>query len=255
MDLGARDKIVLVTGAGRGVGRAIALRFATHGATVAVNALHLTSAQRVAEEIREQSGKAIAVAADVSDETQVRHMVDAVVRELGGVHILVNNAGVLLEIAPIVDQSLDAWDRTMSVNIRGAYVCCREVGKWMVAQKMGNVVNITSINGIRGMPMRTAYCCSKAAMVSLTQGLAVEWAPYGINVNCVAPGPTSTELTKTLIEDGRADPGSLLARTPLGKYATPDDVANAVLFLASDLAQHITGAVVPVDGGWMASGY
>ncbi|MBA7575751.1 3-oxoacyl-[acyl-carrier-protein] reductase FabG [subsurface metagenome] len=251
-------KVALVTGAGRGIGRAIALAFARQGAEVAVNAAHFSSAEATAEAINElpDIGRgAIAIEADVSEADQVNEMVNRVIDQLGGIHILVNNAGVNLEITPTVEQSLQNWDRVMSVNVRGVYLCCQQVGKWMIAHRMGKIINIASIFGMAGFPMRTAYSPSKAAVISMTQCLAVEWGKYNINVNCIAPGPVMTDIFKNYIKQGKVNLEAFQRRMPLGRVATPEDIADAAVFLASDKAKQITGVTLPVDGGWIAYGY
>lgn len=248
-------KVGLVTGAGRGIGRAIAFALAAEGADIGVNDADLSSAEATAKAVKKLGQRAIAIEADVSEADQVEEMVNRVIDELGGIHILVNNAGVFLEVVPTVEQSLEKWDRTMSVNVRGTYLCCRQVGKWMIAHSMGKIINIASIAGMRGVPMRTAYAPSKAAVINMTQDLAVEWAKYNINVNCIAPGPIVTDLIKNFIKKGILDLETLQRRTPLGRLATPDDIANAVVFLASDQANCITGVILPVDSGLAASAY
>ena len=248
-------KVALVTGAGRGIGRAIALALAKEGADVAVNAAHLSSAEKTAEVIREIGRRTIAIEADVSKEDQVQEMIDRVINELGGVHILVNNAGVNPEIVPTLEQSLEKWDRIISVNLRGTYLCCHYAGEWMIAHKTGKIVNMSSMMGDKGIPMRTAYSPTKAGIVNMTQCLAVEWAKYNINVNCIAPGFIMTDLAKGLIKEGRIDVEAYTRRTPLGRLPTPEDVAKAVIFLVSDEARNITGVNLPIDGGWTAYGF
>ncbi len=249
-------KIALVTGAGRGIGRAIALALAAEGADVAVDAAHLSSAEGTAEAIKKTGRKAIAIEADVSEEDQVDRMVDRVINELGGIHILVNNAGIF-QVAPVVEQTLQMWDCIMSINLRGTYLCCRKVGKWMIAHRMGKIINIASVTGMRGVPMRSAYASSKAAVINMTQDLAVEWGKYNINVNCIAPGGVLTDLIKDSIKKGVINVKESERRAPLGRMATPEDIANAAVFLTSDEASFITGVILPIDGGWSAavSGY
>ncbi len=249
-------KVALVTGAGRGIGRAIALALAREGANIGVNAAHLSSAEGTAKAVRELGRRAIAIEADVSEADQVDKMVNRVINELGGIHILVNNVGGSIEeLVPTVEQSLEKWDRTMSTNIRDTYLCCRQVGKWMIAHRMGKIINIASIAGMGGWPTFTAYSPAKAAVINMTQDLAVEWGKYNINVNCIAPGFVMTDLIKKFIKEGHYDSEALQKRTPLGRLATPEDIGNAAVFLVSDEAKQITGVTLPVDGGWTAYGY
>jgi NAD(P)-dependent dehydrogenase (short-subunit alcohol dehydrogenase family) len=249
------NKNVLVTGSGRGIGRAIALAFAREGASVAVNSLHGETAEPTAEDVRRLGRKAVAIVADVSVEDQVNAMVDRTVQELGGLDILVNNAGVSQPIMPTVEQSTEDWDRVIDVNLRGTYLCVRAAGRWMVKKGSGKVVNIASAAGLTGQPMRTAYAPSKAAVINLTRDLAVEWAASNINVNSVAPGYVLTDLVAGLLASGRIDEKAIVRRTPLGRLSTVEDIAHTVLFLASDEARNITGVNIPVDAGWTANGW
>jgi 3-oxoacyl-[acyl-carrier protein] reductase len=246
---------VLVTGGGRGIGRAISIGFAREGALVAVNAAHLASAEETAALIRETGGRAIAIEADVTDEEQVTGMVDRVVREFGCVDVLVNNAGTSHPIIPTLEQKTADFDRVIATNLRGAYICCKAVGKFMVQRRSGNIVNVASISGLSGQPMRTGYAPSKAAMINMTMALAVEWGRDNINVNAVAPGHVLTDMVRGSISKGILDEQRLVNRTSLGRLSTPEDIANAVLFLASEDAKAITGVSLTVDCGWMANGF
>ena len=250
-----RDKSVLVTGAGRGLGRAIALGFAREGASVAIDAAHLSTAEEAAALAREFGGNVLAIEANVADETEVNAMIDRVIKEFGGLDVLVNNAGVSQPIMPTLEQSVEDWDRVMATNLRSAYLCSKAAGKWMVEHRSGKIVNIASITGLTGHPMRTAYAPSKAAMLNLTKALAVEWAPYNINVNAVAPGYVLTDLVKSFISQGKFNEDAILKRTPLGRMSTPEDIAEAAMFLASEAAKNITGIHIPVDAGWSVNGW
>ncbi len=250
-----KDKTVLVTGGGRGIGRAIAVGFAREGASVAINAAHLSSAEEAARIAREFGGHVIAIEADVSDEAQVNAMVDRVVAEFGSLDIQVNNAGVSQPLVPLVEQDTADFDRTIAINLRGTYLCCKAAARGMIERRSGNIVNIASITAHTGPPMRTAYAPSKAAVVNLTMTLAVELAKYNINVNSISPGYVLTDLVKNFVSQGKVNEEAVLRRTPLGRMSTTDDIANATLFLASDDARNITGTDLLVDGGWTANGY
>ena len=250
-----KDRVVLVTGGGRGIGQAIALGFAREGASVVVNAAHQATADETATLIRKAGGKAIAIEANVADEAQVNAMIDRVVHELGGLDVLVNNAGVSQPIVPTLEQDTADWDRVMATNLRSAYLCSKAAGKYMVPRHSGKIVNIASITGLTGQPMRTAYAPSKAAMLNLTKAMAVEWGPYNINVNAVAPGYVLTDLVRTFISQGKVNEEAMLKRTPLGRFSAPEDIAEAVMFLASDAARNITGIHIPVDAGWSVNGW
>ena len=248
-------KVVLVTGGGRGIGQAIALGFAREGASVAVNAAHLSTADETVAQIRKAGGKAIAIEADVSDESQVNAMVDRVVSEFGAIDILVNNAGVGQPLVPLVEQDTADFDRTIAINLRGTYLCCKAAAKNMIARKTGNILNIGSITAHTGPPMRTAYAPSKAAVVNLTMVLGVELAKYNINVNSISPGYVLTDLVKNFVSQGKVNEQAVLRRTPLGRMSTVEDIAKAALFLTSDDARNITGTDLLVDAGWTANGY
>ena len=250
-----KDKTVLVTGGGRGIGRAIAVGFAREGASVAINAAHLSSAEEAAQIAREFGGRVIAIEADVAAEDQVNKMVDRTVNELGGIHVLVNNAGIGQPLVPLLEQDTADFDRTIAINLRGTYVCCKAAARGMIERRSGNIVNIASITAHTGPPMRTAYASSKAAVVNLTMALAVELAKYNINVNSISPGYVLTDLVKNFLSQGKINEEAILSRTPLGRMSTTDDIANATLFLASDDARNITGTDLLVDGGWTANGY
>ena len=240
-------KVALITGAGSGIGLAIALRFATEGADIAVNDIDLKSAEKTAGAVKKSGRRAIAVQADVAEENQVNAMVDRVISELGGVHILVNNAG-LSSGGPAIEESLKDWDRMVAIVLRGTYLCSRRVAQWMVKNNGGKIVNISSNAGLRGGPNMSAYAAAKAGVMSLTRTLALEWAGYNIYVNCIAPGLINTPMTqRTLVK--RFTPEQLTGRVPLGRMAEPDEVAKPALFLASDDASYITGVTLSVDGG------
>ncbi len=250
-----KDKSVLVTGAGRGIGKAIALAYAREGAHVAINAAHATTAEAAAEEARQFGGKVIAIEADVRDEEQVNTMVDRVVKEFGRLDILVNNAGVSQPLMPLVEQHTEDFERTVDINLKGTYLCARAAAKGMIDQGSGVMVNIASITAHTGPPMRTAYASSKAAVVNLTMALAVELAKHGIRVNSVSPGYVLTDLVQNFLDQGKVNADAVNKRTPLGRMSSPEDIAYAVLFLSSEEARSITGTDLLVDGGWTAHGY
>ncbi|MFC1992184.1 SDR family NAD(P)-dependent oxidoreductase [Chloroflexota bacterium] len=248
------NKVALITGSGRGLGKAMALLFAKEGADIAVNDIIQPSAEETAEEIRKLGRKAIAIKADVGEPADVDMLVKRAIDELGGVHILVNNAGILDEGAPTIESSVEHWDNVVKVILRGTYLCCKRVGQWMVSNKTGKIVNIGSIAGLVGFAPRPSYAPSKAAVIHLTRCLAIEWAKYNINVNCIAPGQCMTAMAKEQIEKGQITIESRLRRVPFGRMVEPEDIANAALFLVSDDARNIAGITLPVDAGWTAYG-
>lgn len=249
-------KVTLITGAGSGIGQAMALLFAEEGSDIAISDIDLPAAERTAKKIRKTGRKAIAIKADVSEATDVDAMVDSVLSNLGDIHVLVNNAGILSESVPTVESSIENWDRVVAVHLRGNYLCNRRVGQWMVTQKTGVIVNIGSIVGIvGGFPSVHSNQAAKAGIAQITRDLAVEWAKYNIRVNCVAPGYVMTPKTAKKVKSGDMDVSGICKRTPLGRLGKAEEIAKAVLFLASDDASYITGVTLPVDGGWLANGY
>ena len=242
-------KIALITGAGRGIGRAIALLFAKEGADIAINDIELASAEETANLVKQIGRRSIPIRADVAESDAVESMVDRVVQELGGLHILVNNAGIPPQVVPTTEQSLEYWDKVIKVILRGTYLCSRYAGRWMIEHRTGKIINIASIAGKEGFPMRTEYGPAKAGVINMTKALAIEWAKYNINVNCIAPGFVMPLMTK-----GKLRIEVLEEKIPLGRLAKPDDIAKAALFLVSDDASYVTGAVLYVDGGCAANG-
>lgn len=246
------NKVALITGSGRGIGQTMALLFANEGADIAVNDVDLSSAEKTADEVRRIGRRAVAIRADVGSPEDVDMMVDRTLSELGGVHILVNNAGIVDEAVPTIDSSIERWDEVMRVILRGTYLCCRRVAKWMIENKSGKIINISSVAAMTGLAPRPSYVPAKGAVIHLTHTLAVEWAPYNINVNCVVPGFCLTPLVEEAFRKAGADLAAIGKQIPFGRLAIPEDIANAALFLASDEAKYITGVTLPVDGGWLA---
>ena len=239
-------KTALVTGAGSGIGRATAVLFAREGASVAVNDINLSSAEETAEMIRQTGRKAIAVKADVADENEVTKMVERTIKELGGVDILVNNAGIGGG-GPVLESTVESWDRVNAVILRGSYLCSRQAGRWMAGRNSGKIVNISSIAALRFKANMSAYASAKAGIINFTRALALEWAPYHINVNCIIPGGIRTPMTEPL--QATLTDEMIKELIPLGRMGEPDDIAKAALFLVSDDAAFITGAALAVDGG------
>lgn len=242
------DKTAIVTGAGQGIGKAIARGLAREGAAVLVNDLIGSRAEAVAAVLREDGFAATAFVADVSDESAVRSMVDHVLARWGRVDILVNNAGYL-EMSPVVDMSLEEWERVFAVDARGVFLCCRAVLPSMMELRYGRIVTVASIAAYVTRPKEAHYCAAKAAAVQFTRVVAYEMAEYGITANVLCPGTTETEMvSKTLATEPQAMAG-WQDSVMLGDLARVEDQAHAVAFLASDRAKHITGQVLSVDGG------
>lgn len=240
----------LVTGAGRGLGRACALALGRAGASLTLMARSADQLDEVAAEAQALGVDAHAVVGDVTDEDDVQRAVDAAQRH-GDLHICVNNAGVNRP-RPATETSLADWDLVLDTNVRGGFLVCRAMGAALIARgRGGRIVNMSSQLGAVGFPGRVAYCTSKHAINGMTKALAVEWAEHAITVNAVAPTFIETPLTAAVLADPefRAE---VLRRIPMGRLGTPDEVAAAVVFLASPQASLITGTILPVDGGWLA---
>lgn len=240
--------MALVTGAGSGIGHAIATRFGAEGASVCVNYYgHADDAQALARKLSE-SGRAIAVEADVSQRDQVEDMVARTVRELGGLDLLVNNAGIE-QYKAFLELDDDSWDRTVAVDLRGVFLCTQVAGRAMRDQgRGGSIINISSIHEDYTFPGYAPYCASKGAVRMLMRTTALELAAYGIRVNNVAPGAVATPINEATLRDPQKM-NLLREMIPLGRMGTPEEVAEVVLFLASDEASYVTGATYYVDGG------
>ena len=240
----------IVTGAGRGIGEAITHRFADEGATVAVLDLDLDAARGVAAVANGSAHRC-----DVSDRASVEAAVAEVLETHGRVDVLVNNAGVALA-GPSETFSDADWDASIGIMQTGVFLCSQVVGRHMIERNMGTIVNISSINAWEAFPMRLAYCAAKAAVVAMTEVLAIEWADRGIRVNAVAPGVTRTALVQKGIDEGVVDVVRYQARTPMHRFGEPDEIARAVLWLANDEdSSFVTGTTLTVDGGWTAQGW
>ena len=243
----AMNRIALVTGGGRGIGRTIALKLASSGYDVAVNYQNSAAgAEEIASEIIMLGRKAIAVQADIADPAAVAAMIQTVEAELGPVSLLVNNAGLSWS-GLFQDTDYTTWRRLFTVNVDGAYHCIQAVLPRMLHEKDGCIINISSIWGLHGASCEVAYAATKAALVGMTKSLAAELAPSGIRVNAVAPGCIESDM---LHELGEETVRSLAGETPMGRIGSPEDVARVVRFLASADAEFITGQVITADGGF-----
>jgi len=241
-------KVALVTGSGRGIGRAIAVALAGSGASLVLNDINPESISQVKDQLAALGTKTLTLRGDVSSRTEVEAMSKVATAEFGRVDILVNNAGVVVR-KPMEDYTEDDWDRVIDTNLKGVFNFSQAVGRTMIPRRTGRIINIASIMGEVALPPRASYVTSKGGIIAFTKNLAAEWARYNINVNSVSPGWTNTEMTGKYFaqEEVRR---FLLERVPLGRFAEPSDIANLVLFLASDYSAYITGQNIFVDGGW-----
>ena len=242
-----KDKVALITGASRGIGRATALLFAKEGAKVAVNYNRSEKeAVEVVESVKTGGSEAIAVKCDVSDESQIKKMVDEVLEKFGRIDILVNNAGIVFDV-PFFEKTNEQWQKTLQTNLIGTFLCMKYVGPHMVKQKYGKIVNVASTNGIDAYDSTSAdYDASKAGVIVLTKASAEIFAPF-VSVNCVAPGWVDTDINKDLPKDYVKEETEKIY---LKRFAKPEEIAKAILFLASDDASFITGSVLVADGGY-----
>ena len=254
--MGKDRQVAIVTGAGAGIGRAIAVRLAKDGYAVAVVDVDVDGADRVTQEIRTESGQAETIVCDVGDRAAVFQMAKTATQTLGEIGLVVNNAGIV-SLGPLAEISEQQWQDIFRVNVDGVLFCCQAVLPGMIKQQKGNIVNIASWNGKLGAPNFGAYSATKAAVISITQSLAREVASSGIRVNAVCPGIIAeTPMRDQVQSEGKAyglPPASERARTiPMGRLGKPDEIANAVVFLASNDASYMTGQAINVTGGlWL----
>ncbi len=241
-------KVALVVGGHGGLGQAIALGLAEAGADTVVASRNLKALQAVAREIEGKGRKSLAVTVDVSNEPQVKSMVERILKSFPRLDILVNAAGLAIR-KPADSFPIEEWQQVMDINTRGTFLCCQAVGRVMIQQKGGKIVNVSSVRGRYGLPAGyAAYCPSKGAVDTLTRTLACEWAKYNVLVNAIAPTVVETDLTKELLADPEYAK-TMKARIPMGRWALTEDIVGPTIFLASEAANFITGQILYIDGG------
>ena len=240
-----KDKVALVTGGAQGIGREIALNFAKEGANVIISDINLEKANETLKEIEALGVKGLALKADVSKLNEVEEIFNKIIEKFGRIDILVNNAGVTRD-GLILRMSEEDFDFVISINLKGTFNCTKVASKYMIKQRYGRIVNISSVIGLMGNAGQSNYAASKAGVIGITKSVAKELASRNITVNAIAPGFISTAMTDKLTEEQK---NAMLKAIPLGRFGKPLDVANVALFLVSPLADYITGQVIPVDGG------
>lgn len=250
------NKVVLITGAARGIGEAAAKIFAQKGAAVVIVDLDEAAANKVSQAIVQAGGKCQAIGADITDKAQVAQMVEQIIDEYGRIDVLVNNAGIFIP-KDFLDIEEETWDKTFAVNVKGTFLCSQVVAPMMIKQKQGRIINLGSIQAKIPSPRYVHYCAAKAAILHFTRALALILGPHKITVNAIAPGPTGTEMLDEVIKGNpdmeriiiEGDAREFRIGIPMGRIADPEDQAKAIVFLASEDASHITGQTLHVDGG------
>ncbi|MBI1876774.1 MAG: SDR family oxidoreductase [Chloroflexi bacterium] len=233
------------------MGRPIAGGLAAAGATVVVADVALDHAAEVVAEIESYSSRGLALPIDVTRAASVQAVTDQLVTEFGRIDILVNSHGLTKRI-PSAEFPEEEWDRIIAVNLKGVFLCCQIVGRVMIQQQRGSIINLASIGGLVGLPMSVAYCASKGGVVQLTRTLGVEWAPLGVRVNAVAPSSFNTPMVRRVLDAEPEYRERVVSKIPIGRIAEPNEIVGSVLFLASAASGMVTGAVLSVDGGYTA---
>jgi NAD(P)-dependent dehydrogenase (short-subunit alcohol dehydrogenase family) len=251
MDL--KDKVAIITGARRGMGKSHALVLAKAGAKVVVSDISEEDCQEVVKEIEKNGGEALAVKCNVTKKEEVSNLVKKTTERFGRVDILINNAGIC-QFKPFLELTEEEWDRTLNINLRGYFLCAQAAAKEMIKRKSGVIINIASVamgQVGKGMAQLVHYCASKGGIVAMTEALAVELAPYNIRVNAISPGAIETPMAEATKQDPKILE-STLAKIPMSRMGRPEEVSNLVLFLSSDSSSYMTGSTVVIDGGWLA---
>ena len=244
-----KDKVAMVTGGSRGIGFSMAKTLADHSANIVVINRRKEEGQKAAEEIRKCGVKCLAIRADVSQKEDVVNMVKKSLEEFQSIDILINCAGINIR-KPALEFEEEEWDKIIDINLKGTFLCCQQVGKTMVQRRKGKIITVSSIGSLTAMWDRGPYCASKAGVSQLTKTLALEWSPYNVNVNAIAPGVIVTPLTEKLLEKGTEQYEKHMAKIPMGRFGKREDLIGCVVFLASSASDYINGQTIFIDGGW-----
>lgn len=246
MELDLSGKVAVVTGASRGIGKATAIGLARAGADVVLAARTRSQLEEAARQIRSIGTRALPLPTDITQKASVKELMAAAHDQLGGPHILVNNAAIMAP-GPLMEQTEADWDRVMAINLKAVFLCTQAAGRYMIDQQYGKIINMASTGGVIAGPKNAAYHASKAAVIHFTRSVAIEWIRYHINVNAVGPGTVDTELVDQFIPGGNRE--IMLKGIPIRRFASPDEIAHLVVYLASDLSDYMVGEHVIIDGG------
>ena len=246
MEIKLDGKVAVITGGGRGIGKAVALALAEAGADVVLASRTPSQLEEVAELVRSKGRRSLPIATDVTDKRAVESLMSKAVEGLGGLHILVNNAAIMSP-SPILETTEEDWDRVIAVNLKSYFLCTQAAGRFMMEQQYGKIINMASTGGIIAGPNNASYHASKAAIIHFTRAVAIEWIRHNINVNAIGPGTVDAPLADKFIQKGSRD--VMLKAVPIKRFADTTEIANLVLFLASDLSNYMVGEHVIIDGG------
>ena len=244
-------KTAIVTGASRGIGEAISKGFAEAGADAVLVSRNMAALKEVAKEIEKIGRKALPISADIGNPKEVEGIIEKTLKVFPRIDILVNNAGISPVLKKAEEMDLKEWEEIVRVNLTGTFLCCQAIGKVMIKQGGGKIINMISVGAVVAFPRQIGYCATKGGILQLTKVLAVEWARHNIQVNAIGPAYLETELTKKMRES-KIISQDLLQRTPIGRFGKPEEIVGAALYLASSASSYMTGQTVFVDGGWLA---
>jgi NAD(P)-dependent dehydrogenase (short-subunit alcohol dehydrogenase family) len=244
-------KTAIVTGASRGIGKAIAKGFAQAGADLVLVSRNLPALEIVANEIEAFGRKVLPISANIGNPEDINKVVETAIKIFPKIDILLNNAGISPILKKAEEMDLKEWEEIVRVNLTGTFLFCQAVGKFMIQQGSGKIINMVSVGAVVGFPRQIAYCATKGGILQLTKVLAIEWTRYNIQVNAIGPAYLETELTRGM-RDSKIISENLLRRTPMGRFGKPEEIVGAALYLASDASSYVTGQTLFVDGGWLA---